>query len=261
MGGMKTKCAAGRKIFSLRTLSTMLTACVLFAPPRLASAQAAPEGPLPAAEPKAPPPSKPRTTLGGKPNLSGSWTLNHDQSDNARKKIEDAVDRRSSGGHSAPARPLWPGVFWPRIPLGYPYPHPRPSGGGGGGGGNATSPDFMAEFEQLAIAQTATSIRVAGQSGSMLAVYPAPVRTVPAQAATDGNGSDASAAFQHQGPTSDWEGNLLVFKQSWANGTTTRTYELSEDGKQLYMTTIIDNPRLKDIVRIRYVYDPTPSGG
>jgi hypothetical protein len=44
-------------------------------------------------------------------------------------------------------------------------------------------------------------------------------------------------------------------------GSTTRTYELSPDGKQLYVTTKIDNPRFKSPVTFRLVYDPAQSGG
>ena len=34
-----------------------------------------------------------------------------------------------------------------------------------------------------------------------------------------------------------------------------------KDRKQLYVTTKIENPRLKNPVTFRLVYDPAPSGG
>jgi len=42
-------------------------------------------------------------------------------------------------------------------------------------------------------------------------------------------------------------------------GSTTRTYELSPDGAQLYVTTKIDNPRFQNPVTFRLVYDPVQS--
>jgi hypothetical protein len=43
---------------------------------------------------------------------------------------------------------------------------------------------------------------------------------------------------------------------SMPNGTTTRSYEMSPDNKQLVVTTTIENKRLKNPVTIKQVYDP-----
>jgi hypothetical protein len=70
--------------------------------------------------------------------------------------------------------------------------------------------------------------------------------------------SDAASAP----PAAQWQGSQLVaVTPGRRQGSTTRTYELSPDGKQLYVTTKIDNPRFTKPVTFRLVYDPVPSGG
>jgi hypothetical protein len=44
-------------------------------------------------------------------------------------------------------------------------------------------------------------------------------------------------------------------------GNTTRTYEFSPDGKQLRVTTRMENPRFNQPVTIRFVYDGVKAGG
>src|SRR5271154_4229339 len=90
-----------------------------------AAAQEPTAGPLPAAAPSdrpVQPKSRGPALIGGKPNLSGTWILNKDDSDDARKKLEDAT--KDSSSHSGGVRPglgtghggVWGG------PGGNPYP-------------------------------------------------------------------------------------------------------------------------------------------
>jgi len=133
----------------------------------------------------------------------------------------------------------------------------------------------MEEYSKLAIEQTATTTKVTGESGQMLAVYPIPERMRP-NSSTDtsssspgsnssgnsGGDSSSDSANIRQPPTAEWQGAQLVWtEQAGHRGETTRTYELSPDGKQLYVTTKMDNPRFKKPAKFRFVYDPAPSGG
>src|SRR6202048_2030724 len=91
----------------------------------------APAGPLPAAQPQTPSspearpqeqsaPVKPRTSI------MGAWKLNRDESDDARKKMQDAhgADGGRGGGGGRGG-----------VHMGIPEMGGGPSGGGGGGGG------------------------------------------------------------------------------------------------------------------------------
>jgi hypothetical protein len=49
---------------------------------------------------------------------------------------------------------------------------------------------------------------------------------------------------------------LVSVQPGRRQGSTTRTYELSPDGRQLFVTTKIDNPRFDSPVTFRLVYDP-----
>ena len=143
---------------------------------------------------------------GNTPKLAGHWQLNKDQSDDVRQKMQAA--RGDSGGQG---------------------------GGGGYGGGRGRNGEgrgqgagMMDDLQTLAIEQTGSNVKVTGKSGRVLAQYP----------------SDASAEKNASGEregqrttTSQWQnGQLTVVTQS-PRGRTTRTYSMSPDGKELYVTT------------------------
>jgi hypothetical protein len=112
-------------------------------------------------------------------------------------------------------------------------------GGGmrGGRGRGGRRGGIMQNASQITITQTESSAKVTDASGRVLAEF--------------GNSSsnDPRAA--------QWQGKQLVVKiQGRRGGSNTRTFELSPDGKQLYMSTTIDNPRFQQPVTFRFVYDP-----
>jgi len=151
-------------------------------------------------------------------------------------------------------------------------------GGGGRRGGQNGSGGAMNNLSQLTIEQTASSAKVTGESGDVLAVYSA-TESAPAnssagsssnpspssQTSSSGSGSNSSSGDSDTAsapPAAQWQGSQLVaVTPGRRQGSTTRSYELSPDGKQLYVTTKIDNPRFKNPVTFRLVYDPAPSGG
>jgi hypothetical protein len=111
---------------------------------------------------------------------------------------------------------------------------------GGGGGGR-----MMSELSQLKIEQSASSVKITNSDGREIAQY-----------SSSGSSSDSSGTA----PAAEWHGAQLVSTtEGRRGGSVTRTFELSPDGKQLYMTTKIENPRLQQPVSIRFVYDSAKS--
>jgi hypothetical protein len=161
--------------------------------------------------------------------LAGHWQLNKDQSDEVRQKMQAA--RGDSGG--------------------------GPGGGGGYGGGRGRNGEgrgqgagMMDDLQTLAIEQNGSNVKVTGKSGRVLAQYPS---DASAQKNAGGEGEGQRTT------TSQWQnGQLTVVTQS-PRGKSTRTYSLSSDGKQLYVTTKMENERLKEPVTYRLVYDPAGS--
>ena len=159
-------------------------------------------------------------------------------------------------------------------------------GGGNGGGGGRRGQNGSAtnDLSQLTIDQTASSAKVTSESGEVLALYSAAdsspanssagsLSNPPAGSQTSShtnsqNNSTTSGSNSSSGdstsapPAAQWQGaQLVAVTPGRRQGSTTRTYELSPDGKQLYVTTKIDNPRFKNPVTFRLVYDPAQSGG
>lgn len=247
-------------------------------------------GPLPAAAPSDAPIPSPRASapalIGGKPNLSGTWALNKDESDDPHQAMQEAGAGGNRGGGS--------GSGGPRIGVGGGGWGGRGGGGGNGGGGghrsgqNGGGENATNDLSQLTIAQTATSATITGDSGRVLAQYSAdaasqsgpsmknstPGASNTSSASTPSSsqpsvGSGSSTPDGDSGstretasasPAAQWQGSQLVATTPGRRqGTTTRTYELSPDGKQLYVTTKIDNSRFKSPVTFRLVYDPAQS--
>lgn len=156
------------------------------------------------------------------PKLAGHWQLNKDQSDDVRQKMQAA--RGDSGGGGGRGE------------------------GGRNGEGRGQRAGMMDEFQTLAIEQTGSNVKVTGKSGHVLAQYPSSDSTAEKNAGPEGEGQRTT--------TSQWQdGQLTVVTQS-PRGKSTRTYSLSPDGKQLYVTTKMENERFKEPVTYRLVYDP-----
>lgn len=268
-------------------LLAVLATAALLLPARPTNAQET-AGPLPAAAPSDQPPPSPRASapamIGGKPNLSGTWALNKDESDDPRDSMQDAgnsgghhggghvgVGGGMGGGGGMSGGGVWGGGGQ------------RGGGGAGGGGGRrggqGGSSNAMNNLSQLTIEQTASSAKVTGDSGEVLALYSAADSSKPnsssasssspssgSSGASSGSGSSASGGSSGDtasaSPVAQWQGTQLVAVTPGRRegSETTRTYELSPDGKQLYVTTKMESPRFKKPVTFRLVYDPAPSG-
>jgi len=221
--------------------------------------------PHPSAEPQQAPPDSaaPVVDRDAKGTLAGRWSLNRDQSDDPRQKLEQASSSGGGGGWGQGPAGGGGGGGWGG--LGGPWGGMGGGRGGNGGGWNRGGRQFpddggidMSDFSQLTIEQSDSSAKVTGATGRVLAQYSA------------NNGSDKKSQDAAKKPKDDpntplaahWQGDELVTTVNGPRGTkTTRTYELAPNGKQLYVTTRLDNPRLNQPVNIRFVYDLARSGG
>ncbi|HTZ99986.1 MAG TPA: hypothetical protein VMB02_06625 [Candidatus Aquilonibacter sp.] len=222
--------------------------------PRVACAQAG-DGPqagaAPSDEPSALPKPRAIPQIGGHPSLAGNWTLNKDQSDDPREKMRAAM----GGGSSDPSGGGGRGGMGGGGGFG---------GGrrGGGQGGQGRRGDMNADFSQLVIEQTATSAKVTGSSGRVLAVYPGAASSQArgsVNAQSSGADDSAGAEDRNEPASAQWQGNQLVAATQARRSSITRTYELSPDGSQLYVTTKFESPRLQQPITFRFVYDAANS--
>jgi len=177
--------------------------------------------------------SAPQTQSAAKPNLAGQWKLNKDQSDDPRQKMQEAMAANGQGGGRGAG---------------------GEGGGGRRGGGQGGAGAMMNDQAQLTILQTGTSVKVTSASGRVLAAYPEDQQA--AKPSSNGENPDDDT-HTYPPPVAKWQGSQLVASmQGRRGGSTTRTYELSSDGKQLIVTTKMQNPRFTQPVTFRLVYDP-----
>jgi hypothetical protein len=224
----------------LLTAAMLGTSCLAF--PALSMAQA-PPGPLPGAQPQPPSPTsaKPQEQppeVQPRTSILGAWKFNRDESDDARKKMQDA--RQADRGHGGGGR-IGGGI--PRIGGGT-------WGGHRGGGGRETDGDQQGMQELLAapnamtIAQKDAEVDITEDQAHKLALF------------TDGRKIQKSKDQNNQQIAAHWDGTRLVTdEKSPRGGKMSRTYELSYDGKQLYETLLVPVGRSNSQVSIRYVYD------
>jgi hypothetical protein len=246
----------------------IFAAAVLLLPASRAGAQTS--GPLPATAPSDQPAASSRAgapaQIGGKPNISGTWALNKDESDDPRAAMQQPGNSggNGSGGHYGGGGGTGGDGGWGG---GGQHGGSGTAGGGGGRrGGQNASGGGMNNLSQLTIEQTASSAKVTGDSGNVLALYsasePAPASSSSGSSSNSSNSSSGDSETASAPPSTQWQGSQLVaVTPGRRQGSTTRTYELSPDGKQLYVTTKIDSPRFTKPVTFRLVYDPAPSGG
>jgi hypothetical protein len=191
-----------------------------------------------------------------KPSLAGTWKLNKDQSDDPRQKMQQAMGSSGDGQGQGNGNGGGNGAGRPGRGQGGP--------GGPGGGG------MMTEWAQLTVTQLDANVKITGASGRVLATTTPPDAAADSKSDADASNSGGSGGGGGQGgarrtpPVAQWQGSQLVTAGrgfGGGGGGTTRTYELSPDGKQLIVTTKITNERLTQPVTYRLVYDSEKSGG
>jgi hypothetical protein len=210
----------------------------------------APAGPLPAAPPQPAPPSaakpqeqtpqqKPRTVI------LGAWKLNRDESDDLRKKTQEA--RSSSGGSRG-------GYGGRRGGMGGGYPG-GPHGGYGGRGGESDEErqkmqELFTPANAITLSMTGAEVDLTDDQNRKRALM------------TDGRKLQKSKDVNYQQIAAKWEGHRLVTEEKDPRGNKmSRTFELSSDGMQLYETLHMTVGRNSTPLVIRYVYDQAIAGG
>jgi hypothetical protein len=191
-------------------------------------------------------PSAPPATV---PSLAGTWTLNKEQSEDARAKMRD-------GGGERPVGWTGPGG---RGGMGGPGGGGGARGGGFGGrgggfGGRGADPDggrdsgsrraFLQPPEMLAITQTAEEIGV-DDGDRVLHLHP-DGRKIK----SEGGGAETTAR---------WRGNELVVETKADRGAKiTSAYMLVPEKHQLYVTSTMEG-RSGEPITVRRVDDAAPA--
>jgi hypothetical protein len=145
------KSGAGTKV----GLMCLLAACALAAPGVL-RAQETP-GPLPAPAPQLEPlepaaSRSPEVSASSKPipprtSIAGAWKLNTDESDDGRKKVQQAQSKNQGNGGGNGGNPRMGGGGNPYPGQGGGNPYPGQGGGGNGGGGRRGGPNQPSDMD------------------------------------------------------------------------------------------------------------------
>jgi hypothetical protein len=233
-----------------------LLSTAFFASPEFVRAQA-PPGPLPPTQPvDSPPPSMarplpPKTPVQPRTSIMGAWKLDRNDSDDPRKKVQEARGSGGNGGYGGNRR------------MGGGYPGGGyPGGGGGGYGGRRGGPQGESDEERrrmqelmnpsntltLAEATRDVEIDLFDDQERKRAFF------------TDGRKLQKSKDANYQEIAAHWDGKRLVTdEKSPRGGKMSRSYELSYDGTQLYETLHMTVGRNDTPLVIRYVYDAAGS--
>jgi hypothetical protein len=228
------------KFNSLHFLTLGILAFGALAMPGLLRAQA-PAGPLPAAPPQTPPPAAANPQNQARPetrtSILGRWKLNLDESDDPRKKLQDAsANGNRGGGH---------GISIAGFPV-------------GGHGGRGAGSDEDQQRMQTAISP-ANSLTLAQKSAKDPEVDVMEDQNRKLALFTDGRklAKPDAKDESYQEIAAHWDGSRLVTdEKSPRGGKMSRTYELSYDGAQLYETLRLTVGRAP--LDVRYVYDAVP---
>ena len=238
----------------------VLIAASLMSPKRL-NAHAA-TGPLAPAQSQEQSPSQPAATSKQPPRttLAGSWKLNRDESDDPQQIVRAAESSSSSTAGGNPGG-NYPGGGYPGGPGGgYPgggYPGGGRRGGYPSGGQQNAGQDIEDNPKMqplihpsalLSIELKNPEVDVTDYDLHKLSLY------------TDGRKLQKSKDNSDQEVAAHWAGSQLVTdEKSPLGGKMSRTFELSQDGRQLFETLHIDNGRSNTPLYIRYVYDVASS--
>jgi len=209
-----------------------------------------------------------------KVQLSGKWNFNLGQSDDADQKVQDAKINsdhslnETAGGGSYPGGmggPDTPGMGIPTNGgvygrggmggMGMP-----PGGGSGRGQRHGTRGAVISdeEWDRLAenpkylqIEQTSDHITVTTDNGVEQTLYP------------DGKKHDGKDENGKKYSTkTSWDGDTLVAETKMVRGERlTQSFRLSDDGKQLYVTTRFEDSSMSVPLSIRRVYDMPKAAG
>jgi hypothetical protein len=224
------------------------------------------QGPLPATPPQTPPlepgpithsadgvrtkPIPPRTSI------VGAWRLNIDNSDDGRKKLEQAQAKsQNSVGRTGNPRTSGPGSPYPGGGGG--------SGGGMGGGGRQSGTNQVSDSDRWILRELTDPpeglniVQKDAKGGEVDLTDDMARKRV---FFTDGRKVEKSKDDSYQEIDAKWDGKSLISDEKTSRGKFSRTFELAPNGQQLYETVRIDasaygGNRSGPQVYIQYVYD------
>lgn len=192
-------------------------------------------------------------------DLSGTWQLNEDASEDPREKMSEVMDKRSGRGPGGTKEQGGGGGFGGGRSGGGGFGGGGPGsrggvkdrGGDGAEGGNDDSEEMRERIEQrrqalaqMDISQNAESVIVVDGNGEEQVLY------------TDGRTADY---FTDRGDlaaaSSRWKGGLLVVRVKGEHAKATETWELGGgEDQQLYVTVKTEGGRMPGF-EYRRVYD------
>ncbi len=205
------------------------------APPGPQTGSPPPGAQVPAAKPvETAPPLPPRQTI------LGVWKLNRDESDAPRRRSDD--DRGSNNG----------GYGGRRSGGGYPGGGYPGGGRGGMGGPRGESEEERQKMHELTSPASKITLSMTGAEVDLMDDQDRKRAFM-----TDGRKLQKSKDANYQEIAAHWDGKSLVTEEkSPRGGKMSRTFELSEDGRQLYETLHIESSgRSGSSMTLRFVYD------
>ncbi len=258
----------------VRMMGLFLFFAGALAAPGLVRAQETP-GPLPAPPPQLEPlepaasrsaeavtasrPMPPRTSI------AGAWKLNTDDSDDGRKKVEQArAKAQGNGGNGGNPCAGGGGNPYPGQGGGSPYPGQGGGGNGGGGrrgGGGPNQPGDMDPGTMRDLTDPAETLSIVQKDPKGVEVDLTDDRTRKIAFFTDGRKIEKSSDDAYQEIAAKWDGRSLVTDEKTPRGSKfSRTFDLAPNGLQLYETVRIDSSayggaKSAPQVYIEYVYD------
>ena len=223
--------------FARPLIFTMLSGICLFVPCGAGTQSppgpmtGAPPQPVPAAAAKPTPPlPPPRTTI------LGTWKLNRDESNDTGNRTQNSGG--SHGGGSGGRRG--------GIGIGYPG-----GGQGGYGGRGGESDEARQKMHALLTPANTMTLSMTGAEVDLV-----DDRDWKRAFVTDGRKLQKSKDDSYQEIAAKWDGNRLATEEKDPHGNKmSRTFELSEDGRQLFETLHMTSGRNSTPLVIRFVYD------
>ena len=262
------KSGAGTKV----GLMCLLAACALAAPGVL-RAQETP-GPLPAPAPQLEPlepaaSRSPEVSASSKPipprtSIAGAWKLNTDESDDGRKKVQQAQSKNQGNGGGNGGNPRMGGGGNPYPGQGGGNPYPGQGGGGNGGGarrGGPNQPSDMDPGTMRDLTDPPETLSIVQKDTKGVEVDLTDDRTRKFALFTDGRKIAKSKDDTYQEIAAKWDGRSLVTDEKTPRGGNfSRTFDLAPNGQQLYETVRMDaiaygGAKSGPQVYIQYVYD------
>ena len=249
-------------LLKMRSPACLAFLCGVFLFPSGRVVAQAPPGPMapthPLPPPKPAPPAKKKPEIAPRKTLAGYWKLNTDESDDAKRKLDEARRTKAKSGNDpngqgGPGGSGNPGGGNGRVGIGFPMPGGGgngPYGGSGRGMGGGDSETSLRIYEQVrpdasqSLSLTNTEVDALNDRGDKMEFF------------TDGRKLEKSKNQSIQEITAHWDGPLLVTDEKGPQGKKmSRTFELSPDGTQFYETWHVENGKSGSPITIRYVYD------